>query len=164
MSQGRKRLSFLALLNWRWEQQGSNGTATSFPRCCLHNHRGDERTKDDERQVLPDSSQPVQHERSYDAADIARGRAKGHSQVPTCKNTQIEVIETYLWWNSNIQYCIYSFYLTHVGKSSVLTKTTISTAMVTVNRPRLPTTVLNQNISEVQGCIRLDWVRLTCVP
>lgn len=134
-----------------------------FLHAAFIHHPGDKLTKDDERQVLPDGSQSVQHKRSYDASDVTRGRAKGHSQVPTCKNTQREVIETYLWWNSRIQYCINSFYLTHVGKSSVLTKTTISTAMVTVNRPRLPTTVLNQNISEVQGCIRLDYIRLTYV-
>lgn len=55
-------------------------------------HQGDKHTKDDERQVLPDVTQSVQQERRQDASDITKNRAKRHSQVPACKNTQMDQV------------------------------------------------------------------------
>lgn len=79
-------------------------------------HRGDKHTKDDKRQVLPEVSQSVQHERSDDASDVTKSRANGHSQVPTRKNIQAhQEIGTSLWGNGRFKDSLHSFYLTNVG-------------------------------------------------
>lgn len=39
-------------------------------------------TKDDEGQLEPDDSKPIEQEGGYDASDITEGRTHGHAQVP----------------------------------------------------------------------------------
>lgn len=179
MSQGRKRLSFPALLNWRCEQQGSNREGNLnippgfiqnchqigavCPRCCL--------------QITEETNIPkMMRGKSFQTA-ASLYSTKGAMMLPISQEVEQKDTPKFLHaqihklgllrriCGETVAFNVAStLYLTHVGKSSVLTKTTISTAMVTVNRPRLPTTVLNQNISEEQGGIRLDHIRLTCVP
>lgn len=46
-------------------------------------HQLQKPTEDDERQLEPDDSQPVEEEGRHDASDITQGGADGHAQVPT---------------------------------------------------------------------------------